>query len=137
KNALMQGEEIRKPLRGPHPDELTGLALVPVEIARDIDGADLDGAFALPVSAHILRQHVEHPLLQIMLVRKGLRRRRLRHGGVVIETVFVLMEGDAHDEHGASMLDALDTTGGEATAIPDALDVVDDGLGGVTGKEEV
>ncbi len=69
--------------------------------------------------------------------RQILRRRHVRHGRAVVITGLGLVERGAHHEHGRAVLDRRHAPCREAAAVAHALDVVDDGVGGVAAEQKV
>ena len=55
----------------------------------------------------------------------------------MVEPRLLGVEGHAHDEHRPAVLDGRDAAGREAAAIAHAIDIVDDGTGGISAEQEV
>src|SRR5215472_18552391 len=107
------------------------------KIARQIDGTDLDRTLALPVSLEGIGQAIDEPLFELGFARQGFRRRHFRHLDLMLEPSLLFVEGGRHREDRLSVLNGDHTAGCEASAIANAVHVVDDRYGGIAGAKEV
>ncbi|CAN1723545.1 protein of unknown function [Hyphomicrobium sp. 1Nfss2.1] len=136
-NCLMNDRIIGERAVGPDPDALGGRLLLASEITRQVGGAHLDGALAAPVATHGWRQCIDVLVDDVLGVGKGLRWGQIGHRGLVLETRLGLVKRAAHREDGAAVLNRLNPPGGEAAAVADALDIVEDWTRGIAGEQEV
>ena len=75
---------------------------------------------------------------QLQLALELLRGRdAARHPGLVLEALGLHLEGGVEVEDGLAILDGLDPAGGNGLAVADVFHVVDDGLVGIPGAQEV
>ena len=86
-----------------------------------------------PVGGVVLR----HLLVDVAVGGQFVWRRHVRHFGLVLQAALLDLEGRGHVEDRLSVLDADDAPGGEALAVPDAVDVEQDRSLGVAAAQEV
>ncbi len=107
------------------------------QVVPQIHRAQLDRARPLPVAAHALGRVLQIGGLQIGLARQLLRRRDVGHRHLVVEAALLDLERGGHGEDRLAMLDGDDAAGGEALAVADAVDLVDDRHRGIAGAHEI
>ena len=83
------------------------------------------------------RQRLDQLADDVLGIRQFLGGRHIRHRQLVVEAGLRLVERAAHREDRPAVLDRLDAARGEAAAVADALDIVNDGPRGIAGQQEI
>ena len=123
----MQGGVVEQVAVGTQPHLLTFGANAAAGERIDVHVAQVDRPRAVEDLAQLCLQR-RHPLLE---VGKGLGRGHFqRAGGLVVEACLGHVEAGLQVEDRPPVLDRHHTAGGEALAVADAVDVVEDRLGG-------
>ena len=133
----MHAGAIRQPLDGAVPDAPLRRAGLGGERIEAVDGADLDGLVARRLLAQGRRDPVGVAPRQLDLGLEAVGPGRRGHLGLVIEPLFADLERRGHGEDGVPALHGHDPPRGEALAVADAVDLVDDGLARVARAQEV
>ena len=108
------------------PDVLEGLALDRIELVDRVDRARFDRAFPKEDVPPTLGDPIDDSLAKLDLVREPLGTGHVGHLDLVVESLLGDLETHRHVEDRASVLDRDDASRGEALAVADAIDFVED-----------
>jgi hypothetical protein len=128
---------LRQRTIGFEPYRLGGRLWLTIDIAGDVDDAHVDRVIAAPVSTHVLGQVRHDAAHQLFGTRQCFGRWHVRHRRLMIEAGLRLMKRGAHRKDRAPMLYGAHPAGGEAAAVANALDVVNDLPLWVAGQQKV
>ncbi len=106
-------------------------------VAVELDRPQFDRPLALVIAPHRIGHGRQHVLAHLGFVGQRFRRRHVGHRRLVIEPGLVGVERDQHGEDGMAVLARGDAAGGEALAVADRVDVVDDRHLGVARQDEI
>jgi hypothetical protein len=107
------------------------------EVALELHRPQLDRARALVVAPHRVGHRRQHALLDVVLARQVLGLRHVGHLGLVGHAGLIAMERHRHGEDRLAVLDRDHPAGGEALAVADAVDLVDDRDRGIATEHEI
>ena len=119
----------------PHVEPAVGIFLA--EIAFELDRPQFDRPLAFVIAPHRIGHHRQNFFAHLGFARQIFRRRHVRHFRLMLEARLVGMKRHQHGKDRMAVLARGDAPCGEALAVADAVDVVDDRNLGIARQQEI
>ena len=136
-HALVDRPIVRQPAGGAHPKVKPAVGIFLAEIAFELHRPQFDRPLALVIAPHRIGHGRENCLANFRFARQTFRRRHIRHFRLMLEAGLVSTKRHQHGKDRMAVLARGDAPCGEALAVTDAIDVVDDRNLAIARQQEI